>query len=86
MRDRQWETGQSSPRPEVSPTLTWSWATDCRQSKGIVEVPLPEALQFPRAEEPEPDRFGVGLLQGCPLVGGQGRAPLRRFGYGQCFT
>ena len=61
-------------------------STDCREPEGIIEVAFPEALQLLRTEEPEPDRFGVGVLKGCLIVGGQRRAPLRRVGNGQCFT
>lgn len=86
MCDRQWEAWQSGARSQVGPTLTWLRPTDRRQPKGIIEVALPEALQLLRSKEPEPDRFGVRLLQSCPLVGGQGGAPLRRVGDGQCFT
>lgn len=70
MRDRQWEAGQPGPRPEIGPALTWSWPTDCRQPEGVIEVAFPEALQLFRAQEPEPDRFGVGPLKEYPLVGG----------------
>jgi len=64
----------------------WLWSTDCRQPEGIIEVAVPEALQLLRAQKSEPDRFGVSKLKGCPIVGSQGRAPLGRVGYGQCFT
>ena len=86
MRDRQREAGESGTGTEVGPTLIWLWPTDCRQPEGIIEVAFPEAFQLLRAQEPEPDRIGVGKLKGCPIVGGQGRAPRRRVGGGQCFT
>jgi hypothetical protein len=57
-----------------------------RQAEGVVEVAFPEALQLPGSQEPELDRFGVGLLKEVLLVRGQARAPLGRVGGSQCFT
>jgi hypothetical protein len=49
MRDRQWEAGQSSPGPQVGPTLIGPWSTDGRQPEGIVEMAFPEAAQLLRS-------------------------------------
>lgn len=76
--DGQGKAWQPRARSKVGPVLRWPRSSNGRQAEGVVQVPLPEPLLLPWAQEPEPDCIGVCPLQDFSIPRGQDRTRMRR--------
>ena len=55
MHGGQGEAGKSRARTQVYPSFTWLGSSDRRESEGVLQVPLSDAVGFAGAQETEAD-------------------------------